>query len=1344
MAAPGSGTPESADTAQSPVTMGDGATAGLDFRRFAGRALFPRSPAELTDTSRCPACYTLLVGTACRACEFDLSHPAAAEIARLSRDAATLLDHRLEAIGRIRYETARSRSDAVKTSGNEAANPSTVTQPSVMQSPGPTSSMPSSSVPSSSVPSSPAPASTVPLSLPPRMRFPRPIAPPPEPRVAASPSEAAAPRRSSVQVILLIVGISMLSVAAIFFLVYAFINFGILGRSLIIAAVTIASFVIASRLHRRSLTATAEGIATLAVVLVYLDAFAIRANDFFRFGAVDGAAFWGAALLVSAVGFLAWQRLSGLRTPSIVGFGAVLPGVALLVAGMNESADGGSRLFSAFAAAALAGIAHRFVSPPASAKRPAFDGGPERLIVLGFTGIALFSAFGLAATVATDRPWASTVGFLIVAALAIVHAWLVGSVAPRSAAFAAPPFAALGGTAAALAVASGALRLGHFDTIVFAPPVAAAFIALALELGWRRLHGTTTAALSHRRSALVSSIAAATVAAVALLLPLTVAVDSAATTVSRALDSSWTLAPAASLTRPGTPVWLAVAALALCGLMVVPAWSLGCTLGRRSTIPLWFGALVLITAVPLLSTLGAVLAGWLALASAALGALLWMRGRSLAPRLRAPVLALLAVAGTLGYLVGWGSTSTWWIGSLVAVALLLASRLGIASPLVRTTALGVAVLVVIVGAAAGARQLALPPLPDPASDLGNALRAVSIVAIATLTLSAFRIHAGLSLLDRRVLFWVGAVSATGSVIPLALMFASVTAGVRMSLLLPEPGTSLAADAALLGALFIVVTRPQASRLPRERVVASVALAPTLTLVLDQLARVIGLPELARSVGSIAAALLAAVGVLAATSIRARIPAPHAREARRGVPGSDRLTREVGILMVAVPSVIIGVVRHDSVSWLVLVLAALVALAGATSPDGLFGSTSPRRHLGWGALALATAGLWWRLGDARVLALEPYVLPLAGVLLLIALMVWRTNGTTAESAPDPVAPVIMLAALLVAILPLASVASSGAPLRAIVVFAVSATLVILGSTVIGTPRSRPYLDSMALAGALGVLTVVIGRSTFLGTGTAAPDLSLDAGLAAGLLVLLIAAYGQGRDRGDHSATWRPFVGQVVSALGLLIVLGFEISAFAGNVLGSLRAIAVILIFSAAHVICFLLDRGPFTRIIGWIAIAGAAVAVIAGFVTGALHPVELGTVPVAAALAVTGTFALTDVPTARTWQWLAPATAVLLVPSLIATTNDPPLWRLVALGVVGVAIIVTSAILRLQAPFLIAVVVVLIHVIATFTPQIRTIYQSVEWWLWFVPLGIAVVVFAARFEKSVLRMRSVAMRIRALR
>jgi hypothetical protein len=1337
MAETGSSTPDTAPRGD----PGDGRQTGLDYRRFAGRVLFPRSPADLTNTAQCPACYTVLVGPVCRVCQLDVSHPATAQVASLSRDAAALLDSRLELIGRIRYDTGQPlRAAAAAIQARDVAtevgeDPFTVFVPVSL----------------------PSPART-------GQTTPPAAAAPPEVTDATAAAVPKPPRRSSVQVILLIVGISLLSVAAIFFLVYAFINFGILGRSLIIAAVTIASFAIASGLRRRSLTATAEGIAVLAVVLVYLDAFAIRANDFFGLGGVNGAAFWGAALLVTAAGFLAWHRLSGLRTPNIVGFGAIVPGVALVVGGVNEAADNGSRVFLAFAAAALAGVVHHATARPATATRPAFAGRAERLLALGFTGIALGGAFLTAMVVTPRLPWASTGAYLVVAALCTLHActlhaWalhagalhagLVGSRSRASASPVAAVFAGIGGVSAAISVASGAVRFGDLNTIVVAAPVVAVFVALGLELLWRRSSRATDAAASRRRNWLVATIAAATVAAVALVIPLTVAVWSTATVVSRAVSSSWTLAPQDELAHPSTIAGLAVGELALCSLMLTVAWAVSGTRRRLATVCVWTGAAVLVVAVPLLTALAAVFAGWLVLAMAALGALLWMRRKALAPLLRAPLIVLITVSGAFGYLVGWGSTSTWWIGSIVAVALLLIGRMLPASPLGRATALGAAAIVVLVAAAAAARQLALPGLPNPAADADNALRFVSIVAIVLVALSAFRLHARESSLDRQVVFWIGGTAAAVSVGILALSVGSLSSGSlssveRMSLLLPEPGASLAANLGLLAALLIVVTRPLASRLPVERIVASVVLAPVLSLAVDAFARVIGLPELVRSVGPVTAALLAAVGVLGAASLRARKATGLDTEARSGVLGEDRRPRELGILLVATPSLIIGVARHDSVSWLVLVIAALVALILATSPDGLVGSASPRRHLGWVALALATAGLWSRLGDSRITALEPYVLPLSGLLLLVALFVWRADRQAAGTAPGPVAPVITLAALLVAILPLAATAADGPLARALVVGAVSAASAILGSTAIGTSRSRPYLDSVALAGALGVLTIMIGRSASVSSQGGAPDLRLDAWCGAGLVVLLVAAFGQARHRNDHSEAWRSITSQVLGVLGLAVVLGFELAAFEHTALGELRALAVILLFSAVHVIAFLLDHSPFTRALGWIAIAGAAVAVLGALITGALDTVELGTVPVAVALVITGSLSLSRVSTARTWPWLAPGVTVLLIPSLIATADHPPVFRLVGLGIVGVAIIVASAILRLQAPFLIAVVVVLIHAIATFAPQIRAIYESVEWWLWFVPVGIAVVVFAARFEKSVLRMRSVAMRIRALR
>ncbi len=405
--------------------------------------------------------------------------------------------------------------------------------------------------------------------------------------------------------------------------------------------------------------------------------------------------------------------------------------------------------------------------------------------------------------------------------------------------------------------------------------------------------------------------------------------------------------------------------------------------------------------------------------------------------------------------------------------------------------------------------------------------------------------------------------------------------------------------------------------------------------------------------------------------------------------------------------------------------------------------SPAPNARWVALALATAGLWWRLADARVTTLEPYLLPLSGGLLLVALFVWRAHRSLATSRPDGAAPVITLIALLTAILPLGATAADGPLLRAVVVAVVSAVLAVLGSTVAATSRSRAYLDSAALAGILGVLTVTIGRSVSAIAGIGAADIRLDAWLVAGLFTLFGAAVGQARSRGG-SAARRSIASPVIAGLGLFVLAGFELAALERSTLGSLRTVALILLLSAVHVIGHLVDSAPITRVLGWAAIGGAAVAVSGGLLSGALDPVELGTVPVGAALAVTGMLTLSRVPAARSWPWLAPGVAVMLVPSLIATADHPPLWRLVGLGVVGVAVIVAGAILRLQAPFLIAVVVVLILAIATFAPQIRTIYRSVEWWLWFVPVGIAIVVFAARFERSMLRMHSVAMRIRALR
>ena len=176
----------------------------------------------------------------------------------------------------------------------------------------------------------------------------------------------------------------------------------------------------------------------------------------------------------------------------------------------------------------------------------------------------------------------------------------------------------------------------------------------------------------------------------------------------------------------------------------------------------------------------------------------------------------------------------------------------------------------------------------------------------------------------------------------------------------------------------------------------------------------------------------------------------------------------------------------------------------------------------------------------------------------------------------------------------------------------------------------------------------------------------------------------------------------------------------------------------------MNRPPLTQVVGWVAIGLAVIAAVVGLAQDAIDPRELASVPIAGALLITGSLHLRAVDAARSWPWLGPGVFVLLVPSLLATIDDHALWRLVGLGVVGVAVIVIAVTRRLQAPFVIAVLVVLIHGVATFLPQSRAVYQAVPWWLWLGLGGILLIVLAARYEHRIQNLKNVAMRFASLR
>lgn len=1300
--------------------MGD---AGIDYLQHVGRVAFPRAPRALTGTANCPACFSPLTGVVCGKCSLDLAHPAASELYGTSVDAARLLERRLEIIGRIRYESARA--DATESAPRDSALRTLEETREAKRSP-----------------SDAPPPST---------------APPTAAIDAASPARP--PWRSSVQLILLLVGVSLLSIAAIFFLVYAFLTFGLIWRAVIIGAITVAAVAASSVLRRRALTATAEGVAAFGVVLVYLDAFAFRANDLFDLGSTDPAVYWGAAVVAASVAFLGWRRMSGLRVPSIVGFATFAPGVGLLVAGATSDLESAARIFAVFSTIAAAGLIH--LAAPLLSPRPLTM---ERALVLTTTGAALLVAAAAALTIEPESDWAPSLAIAGLASLAMLHAVALVQLRHKggSERAYARVFSGFTGVLATGAVAVSATRTESEEFLVFVPLCSAAAVALLAEAVARAVRPGFT-----QRCATIAAWSAAAVTAATLVVPVVVAALTAIPTALVALASPWRLNEIENLAiLGGTPAW-ALLAIATSALLAAVSWLVQGVARRRAPLLVWVATLTATLGVALLHTVWAMVAAWLVLAALALGVLLVRPAFASSPALRAPFVGVIATAGTLGYATGWATTSTWGGASIVVIGLLIAAR-PLAPSAGRAAMLGASIVVLLIGAAASARLLTFGDAVAPEIESINAARFAGLAATVVLALAAVSFRgtepfrgagpsrgfggfrgAGtvrgpgaflspvstadrpVSTADRRVSFWIAAAVAGAAAWDVSARLPSLERDVRDAVILPEYSAGLIASLMLLVALTMWAALRATVDARFERAAASVALAPVLFLVVTALARALDAPQLGGSVAAATAALLAGAG-----SLTVALERPSA------VP---RHARELGVAFVGATAVLSAVSTDTPAAWLVLVLAGLTVLFLSISADGLFSSASPRRHLGWLALALAIAGLWWRLAGEEVSALEPYVLPLAGALLGVAILIHRSAERRTGASDGRAAPLIALGGLLLAILPLSVNAATGSPVRAVVVFAVSGVLLLGGSYVVASPRLRAFCDATALAGAIGVLATSIGRAVqLIDTPGGTADARLDAWLAAAFLVLLLAAVGQTRRRNDGSDRVRGLAGQGLGILALALMLAFELPVLRIDSLGASRGLALVLVFAAVHVGTFLIDRAPFTRAVGWAAAAFGGIAAAVGISVGAIEPIELATVPLAGALLVTGILHLDALPNARSWPWLGPGTVILLVPPLVATIDDRPLWRLVGLGIVGVAVVVIAVTRCLQAPFVIGVAVVLVHGIATFLPQLRAAYESVPWWLWLGAGGVLLILLAARYERRIRDVRSAVTRLGALR
>jgi hypothetical protein len=1305
-----------------------------DFAQYAGRFLWPRTVADLTDTTSCPACRTPLPSPVCPSCGLDLRHPAAHDLLTASTDAAAALEKRVQLIGQIRYEAAtakvteqaqakqralderaaqaaaaeapthraaesadaETRSRAAASTGTPGATPPELPpfaapgyRPPV--STGSTAAAPPTPAPaaapvdlsaalaaaeaSTTTGSTPAAVLPNPTTAPARpekpVDAPRPADPPaaatPPPAADTEPGEPAAPKRSSVQIVLLLVGVTLVSIAAIFFLTVAFIVTGLAFRATVVAALTLGTLVTAALLRRKGLVATAEGIGALAVVLVLLDFWAARELNLLGLAGGDGLLYWGGALAACTGLFLFWHAASSLRVASVAGFAAAAPAVGLLAAGIAADAAPLTRVFLALAGAGAGALLHRFTLPGSSGRWPSLDRRAERFALLGVAGLALVGATLLAGGVEPRTAWAPLAAFGAVAVVAAAHARTALSrpapdAALRVAGYASVGLAVLAGLAGAVI---STVRTDSADLMVSVPLVAAVPVVLAFELAWRRQNPGPV-----RRATLTGAVVALCVTGLAGFVAVTAATAPLVGALI-GLDSD-------PIARVPGPSAAALGALAVTGVLVAGLWRAGGVLTARRHALAWFGLVVLILAVPFTQWLWAIMPLYLLLGAGALAALFRARVRPALAAFRPELVALFVAAETLGYLISWSSSASWWVGTVSAVGALVLARY-LLDPATRGqfrgALLSAALVLSLIGAAAAPAALTRAAPPAGPVLLLHVLLLVAITTAVLQLLTARGRLARLNPIESRWAFWTLLTPTVLSIIvPTGRLLDALPAAQRATV----PGLSPAAGilaTGLLVAATLLWTLAAAPRLRWERLVAALLVAPALLALAVNLVLITAAPP---TVTVLVAPVAALLTVALALALRVT-----GRRSRTG------LGLEAGALVVLGTAFL--PLDRPELGWLVLLITAVTVLITAVDDDGLFASGSWRRHLGWVSLTLATAALWWGLADTGTTPVEAYTLPVAGTVLALAALLWRYGRVDRAVAASPGAALLTFAGLTLALLPLAVTGQTGAALRPILVAAVAAVLVLGAALVRWTTPRWAFLAAAGLAGALALLTAGVARSVRVLTAAEPAGPLLEAWLLP-TTALLVAAAVLLLARQDHDRTRRI---RQRSALALVLVAlvtlsALETAAFDAPRLGAGRAVGLVLLLGILHVLTLHRPRAPFGTVTGWTSAALAGGATVAALLTDAVDPFEAVLVPLGAAL-VAGQLlrnrpwspgAGRSAPTAHYWIGtglalaLLPSAFVAAVPAagtLAGGLTDDSLRQLLTL-IVGGALALTGAVL----------------------------------------------------------------------
>jgi hypothetical protein len=1225
---------------------------------------WPRDPAAFGDTSSCPRCFARLSSPLCGNCGLDLSVPLAAQLLQAS-------ERLVEAEGeRQRILVQMWSEQQARDAARAQPQPATAPFPAVAAPPAP-----------------PAPVQ----------------AGPPHPGLPEYPQPASGkPRRSGVQIFLLVTGIVLLAIFAIVFLTVAYLFADIEVRVLMTGAASLLVLGVAWFLAKRRLPGTAEGVGIVGSLVLIIDLLILRGNELFGSGGVDGALFSGVSLLFVAALLVGVRVLTRLRFASIAVTVLTPLGAFLTAFGLLQRTD-----------AALAWLVGLAVASSVTLVVPlAFGLRAERIVLLA-TGFGYGSAALIPAGLLFDAvAWAPALTYFVVAALWGAQALVAHRLTPR---FWFGYASALLGLAVALAPVISILRTKDYGLEFWIAPAAAAVLfAVACFVTTR----------SPRLVAATSEIAGYTIAAVAALALLpTLALGALSYLVLLGYGfSGWGLGANERFIRVpsefGWAIFLAPTIAAVCLVFALLALR---RLARSAAIPVsLFAAALIATAAQASSPLLALIA--FAIVAVCALAVFFVPPLRSRPAIAVPSLVTVALSGLALYLLGWSSQPLWPAAMAAFIALWVGSRLAVRrSDRYRTLAIwlvtggGIVLTLIAVGWVSRwlSRSSLVPREPAP---LDDAFWPAVAAALLLIMAAAFLIRREHHAPDARVAAIVSLAWIAGCSVPLLLS--------RESL--------LDRDVALLIVFGLVVTAavvwqlvPAAGRRP-ERIVAAAYGPLALAVVAVVCARLVD-PE-----GPDQTALWLAVpvaAIVAASAGVALLRTPASRFARYGWDAA------VAALVLFV--VVSSAAPNHRLSWLALVLVAIVPLLLASGEGNPLTTRAWRRHLAWAALPLAAAGLWQYLASSRTAAVEPYTLPIAGALILVGVLIAIVRPKAVTTTAGRTALVASGAAI--AVVPSALVSGADGPARAIVLLVVGAALVML--SLVGPARMRG-IDLRATSLGAGIVALAVpGLLRSFGAlarpGAAGIDLEL---WLLPALAALAAVAGVWSTRGYRPASVTRLA--VPAAVVLLSIP--ELWAVGTGERAALRALLVVAVLAALHIGTVWHPRSPLGTATEYTSLSLAVLVGIVGLASGYTSPLELVSVPLAIALIVAGLIRLDRNPAARTWPQLGPGFAVLLIPSLLPDFAHTELWRVVALGVVALATVVLSIALRWQAPLLIAGIVLIVHAVAQLWPWIADVYSVLPWWLWLGIGGVLLVAVAARYEHRVRNLRSIAGTIASLR